>query len=242
MKQPVARLAVLVAMSCWACGGDAPLGSSSMRGTRSNTVRGMETTASESDQGGVDVFDAAPPLRNDSSHGRADAGNSGTGITSVDAAVAGRRARSQDMGAAGKASQAASGRDAGAQREDSEVSSRRNVPDASHEDAGRAGAAVDADASSMNTGGCCSTSAKPGCGDSQLQACVCMHRPSCCSDSWDESCTRVIAEKFCQSGVRECVCGNGAGQWQQAQCCATRWDDTCNSVATNKCSATQDCK
>jgi hypothetical protein len=95
--------------------------------------------------------------------------------------------------------------------------------------------------SAQNTGSCCSTSTQPGCGDAALRACVCEREPRCCSEAWDENCTRLVKEKHCQSGVRDCVCGYGEGQWQQAYCCQGGWNDTCESVSYNKCGATADC-
>ena len=93
----------------------------------------------------------------------------------------------------------------------------------------------------MNTGSCCEKSDKPGCGTPETQACVCALQPACCTTAWTETCTFVVAQKFCQPGVRECVCGNGMGQWQQFECCAQSWSDTCDSVAVNKCSARAGC-
>lgn len=93
----------------------------------------------------------------------------------------------------------------------------------------------------MNTGSCCEASDKPGCGTPETQACVCALQPRCCMAAWDETCTFIVAQKFCQAGVRECVCGGGTGQWQQSECCAQSWTDTCDSVALNKCNARAGC-
>jgi hypothetical protein len=93
-----------------------------------------------------------------------------------------------------------------------------------------------------NHGSCCAVSALPGCGDPDLQACVCALQPECCKTAWSQACTFVVAQKYCQRGVRECVCGSAEGQWQQASCCGQSWTDTCESVAINKCSASSGCK
>ncbi|MET0387217.1 MAG: hypothetical protein ABW321_14710, partial [Polyangiales bacterium] len=93
----------------------------------------------------------------------------------------------------------------------------------------------------MGTGSCCSAHDTPGCGNADLQVCVCEKLPSCCTDKWDAACTFIVTQKHCQPGVRECVCGSGADQWGQAQCCEERWSSTCDDVAETKCSAQAGC-
>lgn len=92
-----------------------------------------------------------------------------------------------------------------------------------------------------NTGSCCIASPAPGCSNPELQACVCERQPSCCEQAWDETCTFIVMQKYCQPGVRECVCGSEEGQWQQASCCEQSWGSSCDSVAVNKCGATPGC-
>lgn len=103
-------------------------------------------------------------------------------------------------------------------------------------------AGIEQPMSASNTGSCCIASTEPGCADADIQACVCELLPACCTDAWDESCTFVVQQKYCQPGVRACVCGSAEGQWQQAYCCEQGWTDTCESVAINKCGATGDCR
>lgn len=247
-----------------ACGCDAARSGTSPQAAPSPDVRSPETTASAADQGGVDVFDAATPMRSAST---VDAGakrksdeptsSARTGSPTMDAGkpstrASGQRAEVRDAGARPTVpSQSTSMLDAAAQSVDAEASNMGEAAvDAAPSDASASDAAPnEVDAGSLttataevNTGSCCSTSTLPGCGDAALQACVCALKVSCCIEAWDESCTRLIAEKFCQSGVRDCVCGTDEGQWQQAQCCDASWDDTCNSVASNKCGATPDCQ
>jgi hypothetical protein len=90
-------------------------------------------------------------------------------------------------------------------------------------------------------GSCCSEHATPGCSNADLQVCVCEKLPSCCTEAWTEACTYVVRQKYCQAGVRECVCGTGAMQWGQAQCCEQQWSDSCDTVAERKCNALPGC-
>jgi hypothetical protein len=89
---------------------------------------------------------------------------------------------------------------------------------------------------------CCVPHAKPGCNDADVQRCVCDKLETCCSDAWTAACTYIVTEKFCQAGVRDCVCGDGDGQWQQTNCCDVAWTSTCDDVAQIKCGATVGCK
>jgi hypothetical protein len=87
------------------------------------------------------------------------------------------------------------------------------------------------------TNGCCEAHAGAGCGDPALEACVCELRPECCSERWDETCVRLLDEKHCEPGVRECLCGD----WQQSQCCEGVWDTFCRITAEEKCAARPSC-
>jgi hypothetical protein len=71
---------------------------------------------------------------------------------------------------------------------------------------------------------------------------VCELLPSCCTDAWSTACVLIVEQKYCQPGVRECVCGTEDGQWGQASCCEVAWTDVfCDGVAVDKCSATPGC-
>jgi hypothetical protein len=92
-----------------------------------------------------------------------------------------------------------------------------------------------------NVGSCCSAQTTPGCGNANLEVCVCEKDQSCCTTAWGLQCALIVQQKFCQPTVRDCVCGSDAGQWDQTQCCTTDWTSTCDIVATQKCSAVQGC-
>jgi hypothetical protein len=109
--------------------------------------------------------------------------------------------------------------------------------DGSHGDGGTGDAAVG------NIGSCCSTQTTPGCDNADLELCVCNKIPTCCTTAWNAPCVTLVQQKYCQLGVRDCVCGTDAGQWAQTSCCTSDWttNPVCDSVATNKCGATQGC-
>lgn len=197
------------------------------------------------DQGGVDVVESAPPraakqTARASAGAKADKKAEDAGQAKV---MSQRRAAAANSGSGGMAKPAPKARDAGAQEAGSMSAGRTqapasdagpiNPPDAAPPDA--------ATEQTQNTGSCCSASALPGCNDAALRACVCEREPRCCSEAWDETCTRLVKEKHCQSGVRDCVCGFGEGQWQQVSCCQGGWNDSCESVARIKCEAKTDC-
>lgn len=92
-----------------------------------------------------------------------------------------------------------------------------------------------------DVGSCCVTQTTPGCSNASLEVCVCQMVPTCCTAAWAEECVLLVQQKYCQPGVRDCVCGADAGQWDQTSCCSTDWTSTCDSVATLKCSAVQGC-
>jgi|GEM_PF-7074874 len=171
------------------------------------------------DQGGVEVVDASTPRKTGKS---LDAGQ-----TRSPAATGGSRA--------------AAARDAGSTESRSKDS---GLADAGAPDSGEANASEpepEPETKPAHTGSCCSTGTGTGCGDPVLQECVCALSPRCCSDAWDESCARLVKEKNCQAGVRDCVCGSDEGQWEQAYCCEGGWNATCESVSIHKCGATVAC-
>ena len=119
-------------------------------------------------------------------------------------------------------------------------------PDAGGTDASSgqdAGAVPDGspDGGLRDIGSCCSEQTTPGCGDPNLELCVCQNDPDCCTKAWGLACALLVQQKYCQTGVRDCVCGTDAGQWAQTSCCSTDWNSTCDSVATLKCGAAQGC-
>jgi hypothetical protein len=188
------------------------------------------------EQGGIAIVDAsAPDAASTRSAGGSSARSSGGSSGAASGASSGSRGgaggrRSSVAGAGGSA--AVGGRGGSLSTPDAGVDS------GAAEDAATATNPI----TERNSGSCCSASNLPGCGDSAVQACVCERLPQCCSVAWDDSCTRLVYEKHCQSGVRDCVCGNGEGQWQQDYCCQGGWNNTCDSVAINKCGASAECR
>jgi hypothetical protein len=90
-------------------------------------------------------------------------------------------------------------------------------------------------------GSCCSPHESRGCDNPDIEACVCDKLKSCCTEAWTQACAFIVTTKYCQAGVRDCVCGSADGQWQQKSCCDVEWTDTCNTVAEAKCGATKGC-
>ena len=114
---------------------------------------------------------------------------------------------------------------------------------------GQAGGAADASVAEsgvqppLSTASCCEEHAEPGCNNAQTQACVCEKLPDCCTATWDMACMFIATDRFCEPGVRECVCGPAAeGGWELTDCCETYWDETlCDRTAVIKCGAKEDC-
>lgn len=100
----------------------------------------------------------------------------------------------------------------------------------------------DAGTNLPDTENCCVAHAKPGCNDADIQQCVCDKLDACCTQAWTAACTYIVTERYCQPGVRDCVCGSGDGQWQQSTCCDADWTSTCDDVAQIKCGASVGCK
>jgi hypothetical protein len=84
---------------------------------------------------------------------------------------------------------------------------------------------------------CCAAHDGPGCGDPEIEACVCDILPDCCTGEWDFLCAQIVAEKRCEPGVRECVCN----EWEQSTCCEQEWTDFCAITAEAKCGASPPC-
>jgi hypothetical protein len=103
------------------------------------------------------------------------------------------------------------------------------------------GGGGDGSSGPRDVGSCCSSQSTPGCGNPDLEICVCGKDPSCCATAWGVQCALIVQQKYCEATVRDCVCGTDAGQWDQTQCCSTDWTSTCDSVATLKCNAAQGC-
>lgn len=97
---------------------------------------------------------------------------------------------------------------------------------------------------------CCAAHSTPGCDDKAVEECVCEYGPDCCSGSWSELCVEFVRQRFCDPGVRECVCNAEddpePGWGQNAVCCEgpnAKWTDTfCEEIAASKCGATVGCR
>ena len=112
------------------------------------------------------------------------------------------------------------------------------MPDAS---TSKPDAGTDA-AIAIGQGSCCAPHDTPGCSNAELQVCVCEKLPECCTKQWSAACTLIVEQKYCQPGVRDCVCGTGSGQWGQRACCDSDWSASfCNQVAESKCGAQRGC-
>lgn len=86
-------------------------------------------------------------------------------------------------------------------------------------------------------GSCCEARNAPGCSDAAVEECVCALVPDCCSAQWDAVCVQLVNERFCEDGVRECVCE----EWMQGDCCSDRWTSFCAITAEEKCGAGPSC-
>ncbi|HKP64546.1 MAG TPA: hypothetical protein VJV78_47745 [Polyangiales bacterium] len=123
----------------------------------------------------------------------------------------------------------------------------RTEPPAAATDAGTAAApdatpGPDARIAPSDLGSCCAAHDNAGCSNADLQVCVCEKLPACCTDAWEPACALIVKQKFCQPGVRDCVCGDGPKQWGQHACCDSTWSETfCNQVAEQKCAAVPGC-
>ena len=136
----------------------------------------------------------------------------------------------------GDAGETTSQRDSG-----SSSSSNDSGADASTPDPVDAGI-PDAGPGTLGMGSCCSEHNTPGCSNASLQVCVCEKLTECCTEAWSTACVLIVTEKYCQPGVRDCVCGDADGQWNQSQCCNVAWSDTfCDSTAVNHCGAVKGC-
>lgn len=60
-----------------------------------------------------------------------------------------------------------------------------------------AGATFGVDTEGSGPGSCCSAQDGPGCPDEQVEACVCMQSPACCTNLWTEGCAELVDELGC---------------------------------------------
>jgi len=182
-----------------------------------------------------------------SAHGTSGTSASGDGQTGTSSSTnagggseAGQAQPSAMDGGTSQPSQGGAGMDAGRTNSaaDAGKMTMKPPPDAAAGDAN----APDALVGMLGMGSCCEEHTTPGCSNADLQVCVCEKVPSCCTTAWNTPCVLIVKEKYCQPGVRDCVCGTDAGQWGQTSCCDTEWTETfCNQVAETKCGAVAGC-
>jgi hypothetical protein len=102
-------------------------------------------------------------------------------------------------------------------------------------------------------GACCEVQDMPGCGDANVEACVCASESFCCDVEWDVVCTVQTVLLGCaecpgiggdgdccaehgnpgcdDEQVEQCVCN------EDYVCCVDPWDDICVDIAMNVCAA-----
>jgi hypothetical protein len=88
-------------------------------------------------------------------------------------------------------------------------------------------------------GSCCSAHDNAGCNNADLMVCVCEKDVTCCTKSWGPGCAAIVNSRFCQEGVRECVCDPN-GKVGQEKCCS-EWTRTCDVYAQGQCEALPGC-
>jgi hypothetical protein len=97
------------------------------------------------------------------------------------------------------------------------------------------------------TGTCCTASTSPGCGDAEIEACVCALDPLCCSQDWDALCVDLLVDSgcgTCEGGVQTCCeAMDGPGCAADAEveacvcdaapeCCSEAWTQTCGQLVS----------
>lgn len=90
---------------------------------------------------------------------------------------------------------------------------------------------------------CCAASDVPGCGDVEIESCVCEKHPACCTDAWSQACVAAVDIDACsdcggppppspccgaglgpgcsEPGIELCVCE------QMPECCSELWTTEC---------------
>lgn len=108
--------------------------------------------------------------------------------------------------------------------------------------------------SDTNGGGaCCEAQDVAGCGDANIEACVCAEEPFCCDVQWDVVCTVQSVLLGCTTcpgigGGGDCCAAHGNPGCDDDQveqcvcnedyvCCVDPWDDICVGIAMDTCAA-----
>jgi hypothetical protein len=96
------------------------------------------------------------------------------------------------------------------------------------------------DRRAVERGSCCEAHEGTGCNDPAIEACVCAADalPDCCDKKWDVFCVEIVKQRYCEKGIRQCVCM----EWQQEGCCTVEWTESiCETTAELKCGASGGC-
>jgi hypothetical protein len=197
------------------------------------TARAKSKSTARSDAGassaGSDAASGGQGSRTDAATGSSSARTTDAGKSQMKPVDAGTN------GSGGTGGSQASTMDAGAGQGGASDSGTPPAQDAAS-DAGTDAAPL------MGVGSCCAEHTTPGCSNADLQVCVCEKLSSCCTDAWGATCVMLVKQKFCQPGVRDCVCGGDAGQAGQSMCCLVEWSEGfCNDVAKSQCGALPGC-
>ncbi len=106
---------------------------------------------------------------------------------------------------------------------------------------------------SCNEGDCCEANGTPGCGDPEIEGCVCDVAPGCCQNEWSDACAVLVEQLECGmcGGMMfegDCCEANGTPGCDDAEltecvcaldpfCCENEWDDLCAGAAVDQCGA-----
>jgi len=169
-------------------------------------------------------------------------GASGAGGAGTGAAAAGGAGGMMSGGGAGGSAAGSGGGGAGGQAGTATTGGAGGEAAADAGGLGGEGGASGTGSLQEDLGPCCEAHDGPGCQDQATAECVCSVIPSCCTDRWEEACAIMVTQKHCEAGIRDCVCGDGADQWQlDSQCCMGDWSALCQSTAVQKCVAKDSC-
>ncbi len=106
---------------------------------------------------------------------------------------------------------------------------------------------------SCNEGDCCEANGSPGCGDPEIEGCVCEVAPGCCQNEWSDACAVLVEQLECGmcGGMMfegDCCAANGTPGCEDVEitecvcgldpfCCENEWDDLCAGAAVEQCNA-----
>ena len=115
--------------------------------------------------------------------------------------------------------------------------------------AGAAGAAAP-ESGLVTSGNCCEAQPNAGCGEPDVQRCVCAKVASCCQTGWDVVCAQLVEDLQCGSCKKPCCEASDSQGCADAtveacvcaadpSCCSSDWDPFCvtlvDSVRCSRC-------